>query len=115
MNSSWSSELEAQIQSLPLIGQSIEIETFHMTFAECELCVSAYTHSLKTHMSNVVSDGILITVTFPRYALVVQRYLYSQIGLKSELRHYLDATEMHDWLEHYDENYWGIKANSAGI
>jgi hypothetical protein len=47
--------------------------------------------------------------------ILIPWYVCNQTGLRSELRQYLDAVEMHDWLEHFDTNYWGIKANSGGV
>lgn len=33
-------------------------------------------------------------------------------GLRTQVHQYLDSAEMHDWLEHFDNGFWGIKANT---
>lgn len=35
----------------------LQIITYHLMFEECNLCVAAFTHSLKSHTSNILSDG----------------------------------------------------------
>jgi hypothetical protein len=33
-------------------------------------------------------------------------------GLRTQVHQYLDSGEMHDWLEHFDKAFWGIKSNT---
>lgn len=47
-----------ELQSLAMAGQVVDVSTHRVSFKDCELCVAAYTHSLKSHTSNVFTDGL---------------------------------------------------------
>jgi len=82
--------VEQELKSLALASQTIIVDKYTIKFAECELCVAAYTHSLKSHTSNVLSEG-----------------------LRTQVHQYLDSVELVDWLEHFENAFWGIKAAAA--
>ncbi len=82
-----------ELRSLGLVGQTVSVVTDHVVFDECELCVAAYTHSLKAHTSNVMIEG----------------------GLRTQVHRYLDSADMRDWLEHFEDSFWGIKADAKRV
>lgn len=59
-----------------MAGQEVDVVQYDVKFEDCELCVSAYTHSLRSHTSNVLNDG-----------------------LRTQVHQYLDSGEMHEWLQ----------------
>jgi hypothetical protein len=74
-----------ELKGLALAGQRVEVLTQRINFFDCELCVLAYTHSLNSHTSNVLSNG-----------------------LRTQVHQYLDSSEMRDWLEHFETNFWTL-------
>ena len=70
--------VQAQLAELELPGQTVSFESTTQSFWQCEPCVAAYTHSLKSHTSNVMRNG-LQTLVHP----------------------YVDSAELHAWLQHY--------------
>jgi hypothetical protein len=79
-----------QLSSLALVGQTVQVLTHHVQFDECELCVAAYTHSLRSHTSNVMHSG----------------------GLRTQVHRYLDSAALRDWLEHFEQKFWGIREDA---
>ena len=47
-----------ELRQLAFTGQQVEVNIHHVSFYDCELCVAALTHSLKSHTSNVLADGL---------------------------------------------------------
>lgn len=78
------------LTSLAMSGQQVDVVTHRIHFYDCELCVAAFTHSLKSHTSNVMTDQ-----------------------LRTQVHQYLDSQEMHDWLEHFDRTVWNLKDATA--
>ena len=81
--------VRSELKSMAFQGQQIDVNVFHMNFFDCELCVAAYTHSLKSHTSNILTDG-----------------------LRTQVHQYLDSSEAHDWLEHFRQELLGTARGS---
>eukprot|EP00824_Muranothrix_gubernata_P000512 TRINITY_DN1058_c0_g1_i1.p1 TRINITY_DN1058_c0_g1~~TRINITY_DN1058_c0_g1_i1.p1 ORF type:complete len:727 (+),score=124.16 TRINITY_DN1058_c0_g1_i1:317-2182(+) len=84
--------IEKELMGLTLLGQKVEFGHSVGSFLDCELCVAAYSHSLKSHTSNIRLDG-----------------------LRTQVHQYLDSKSLHDWLEHFDANFWGITPTEENI
>lgn len=80
----------AQLQALTLSGQTIEVKIHQVTFEECDLCVAAYSHSLRSHTSNVLAEG-----------------------LRTQVNQNLEGQTMARWLEYFERDFWGIKDHHA--
>lgn len=97
----WSA-VEHELLGLALPGQTIEVRRHDLRFEECAQCVAAYAHSLRTSAASVQTDHSTPT----------------SMHIHTHVRHHLDATELKDWLEHFDSSQWGLKddsASSAGV
>jgi len=100
----WSA-IEKTLLRLTLPGHRIELHNHHLRFEECSQCVSAYTHALRSHTSTVLApDADAAAQSDP---------LRAASALRTTIHHYLDSKELKDWIEHFDENEWGLKADKV--
>eukprot|EP00697_Spironema_sp_BW2_P015949 gnl/Spiro4/7009_TR3638_c0_g1_i1.p1 gnl/Spiro4/7009_TR3638_c0_g1~~gnl/Spiro4/7009_TR3638_c0_g1_i1.p1 ORF type:complete len:711 (+),score=187.76 gnl/Spiro4/7009_TR3638_c0_g1_i1:60-2135(+) len=80
--------ISSQLQGLTSLGQTLELGQSQGSFVECELCVSALSHSSRSHTSNILAGG--------------------SSGLRTVVHQYVDAAALHRWLRHFDTNAWGL-------
>jgi hypothetical protein len=93
--------LAASLQNHAPPGQTVRVDVSHVQFEQCELCVAAYTHSLKTHTSNVMTAGAGADDAS------------SGAGIRSRIHEYLDSDAMHDWLEHFERGFWNLRSGTV--
>lgn len=88
--------LTASLQQHALPGQIVKVDVSHVQFEQCELCVAAYTHSLKTYTSNVMTSADAASS--------------GASGMRTKIHEYLDSDAMHDWLEHFERGFWNLRS-----
>jgi len=90
VQSAWE-QLTHRFQPFALAGQSVSVETHFLSFEDCDLCVAAFSHALRTHPAgDVLKDG-----------------------LKTSVSQYLDASDLHEWLGRFDLRVWRLNAAAA--
>ncbi len=82
--------MTARLQDLAVADQDVRVDVSHVNFADCELCVTAFTHSLKSHTSNFMLGD----------------------GLRTQVHQYLSSAALRDWLEHFEQSFWSIRSGA---